>query len=74
VRCMTREEWLTSLIEKLRPTFERCGVQHIPRFRVSCGLPSRRAFGKGRRIVGECFPLRVQRRQDARNIRFPHGS
>ena len=52
---MTREEWLTRLALKLRPTFEQCGVQHIPRFRVSCGLPSGRAFSKGNRIVGECF-------------------
>jgi hypothetical protein len=52
---MTREEWLTNLAQKLRPIFEQCGVQYIPRIRISCGFPTGCAVGKGKRIVGECF-------------------
>ena len=42
-----RETWLKAFIERLRPLFP---VEHpIPKnIRITCGLPSRRAFAKHR--------------------------
>jgi hypothetical protein len=48
---MTREEYLTSAIDRLRPYFEDNGVVLPPTIRVSVGWPSRSI----RKVVGQCF-------------------
>jgi hypothetical protein len=51
---MNREEWLTSLAERLRPAFERRHLT-LPAYRVSCGFPSKSALGRKSRRIGECW-------------------
>jgi SprT-like family len=48
-----REAWLTALVQELRPLV--AGIGQLPRFRISCSLPSSRAFSARRRRVGECW-------------------
>ncbi len=51
----TRERWLQVATDSLRPYFGTADLQ-IPPARVSVGFPSRRAFVRRRRVVGECWP------------------
>lgn len=46
----TREEYLMTAVERLRPTFETAGYE-IPKYKVSCGFGSRNA----KRTLGECW-------------------
>lgn len=52
---MTREEWLTRLIDKLRPMLKAAGGDVPQDIRVSCGWPSRGAFSSKSRTIGECW-------------------
>jgi hypothetical protein len=51
-----REEWLTRLMNALRPSFEKIGRPIPERVRVTCGWPSTAGLGHVRRRVGECWP------------------
>jgi hypothetical protein len=57
---MNREQWLMRAVVKARPLFKRSGFEVPANIRVSCGLPSVRAFGK-RRAVGECWAAMATR-------------
>lgn len=49
----TREEWLHAAMIELRPLFKSKKVPK--RVRVSCGFPSKNAFGAKRRRIGEAW-------------------
>lgn len=50
----TREEWLAAATEQFRPLIGQFAT--VPaNVRVSCGLPSRGAFGAKKRTIGECW-------------------
>jgi len=51
---MTREDWLVSLATKLEVMFKQHGHK-LPSYRITCGLPTRRAFSKRCRAVGQCL-------------------
>lgn len=51
-----RERWLLDLTQQLAPDFAALGQPLPTRLRVSCSWPSRRAFGRTRRVIGECWP------------------
>lgn len=51
---LTREQWLTIAIEHLREHFKTCGYTIPEKVRVSCGLPSSRAFTT-KRAIGEAW-------------------
>jgi hypothetical protein len=54
---MTREEWLITLAEMMRPVFADLGYTLPEKLRVSVGWPSSKALaGKGgSRAIGQCF-------------------
>jgi len=54
-----RETWLKAFIEKIRRLFP---VEHaVPEnIRITCGLPSRRAFAK-HQVIGECWSHTMSR-------------
>lgn len=52
---MTREEWLETLIEKLRPHYAAVEVPIPEKVRVSFGWPSKNALGAKTRRMGECW-------------------
>ena len=52
---ITREEWLNQLTDEyLRPLFAKNGYTIPTNIRLSCSLPSSRAFAK-KKVVGECW-------------------
>lgn len=51
----TREQWLEGLRANLAPTFEHLGHPLPAKVRLSCGLPSKRAFSKTKRLIGQCW-------------------
>jgi hypothetical protein len=52
----TREQWLNAAVELFRPLFINHPQGDIPRnLRVSCRWPSKRAFAKTNRRIGECW-------------------
>ena len=52
---ITREEWLNQLTDEyLRPLFAKNGYIIPTNIRLSCSLPSSRAFAK-KKVVGECW-------------------
>jgi hypothetical protein len=53
---LSREEWLTRLLDAVRPVFESIGLPIPARVRVTCGWPSRAGLGRVRQRVGECWP------------------
>jgi hypothetical protein len=55
---LNREGWLTELAEALRPTFKAWGYT-IPKYRISCSFPSRRALSVNKRVLGQCFASAV---------------
>ena len=65
---MNREEWLSTLIEKLRPLYEAVGVPIPEKIRVSCGFPSRNALGGKSRRMAECWM--IESTEDAINQIF----
>ncbi len=55
---MTREEWLTSAVDVLRPVFREAGISIPAKVKVSCGWPSKKALASpvtGKRALGQCF-------------------
>jgi hypothetical protein len=48
-----REAWLRALVEAWRPTIAKIG--ELPRLRIACGFPSRRALARKRRTIGQCW-------------------
>ncbi len=55
-----REAWLTELALRIK---ERGLLEHYQPdpFKVTCGWPSKKALGKGSRVVGECFAPEVSK-------------
>lgn len=49
----SREAWLNIMMDKLRPVFTDRGYRLPEKIRVSCGFPSRNAFGKTP-TIGQC--------------------
>jgi len=52
---MLREQWLLTLIEKLRPVFEDKGATLPVKIRASCSFPSKLALANRNKRVGECW-------------------
>jgi hypothetical protein len=52
---VTREVWLTNLINQLRPMFEKAGYPLPDHVHVSMGFPSTRALSESKRRIGECW-------------------
>src|SRR5260370_1520400 len=48
-----REAWLAGLVEAWRPTIAKVG--ELPKLRIACGFPSKRARARNR-AIGECWP------------------
>lgn len=51
----TREQWLLAAVNKIRPIFKGVNYEIPTALRVSCGLPSTRAFGTRKRAIGEAW-------------------
>lgn len=51
---LNREDWLTRLVEDLRPWIQTVGYG-IPEVKISCGWPSTRALSTKRRRIAECW-------------------
>lgn len=51
----TREQWLMSALELCKPLFTETGSKVPDKIRVSCGFPSRNAFGARKQSIGECW-------------------
>ena len=55
MKIINREHWLTEFINLLSPIFSEHGYT-LPKFRVSCSLPSSRAAqGNKSQTIGECW-------------------
>lgn len=54
---MTREEWLIKASEELTRTVLK--NQKLPKYRVSCGFPHKKAFSVKQRALGECWGSEV---------------
>jgi len=52
---MTREEWLNTLTENLRPLFDAADATVPDRLRVSVGWPSARGLSPKKRTIGQCW-------------------
>lgn len=52
---MTREQWLQSAIDALRPAFDGVGKPLPPTVHVSIGFPSTNATSRRKTRVGECW-------------------
>lgn len=52
---MTREDWLMTMIEHLRPEFEAIAAPLPEKIRASCSWPSKSALANRRRRLGECW-------------------
>jgi hypothetical protein len=50
---VTREQWLSGLVEELRPVFQSIGHGLPDRIRVTCGFPSKAARSDKARRIGE---------------------
>jgi len=51
----TREQWLTELTDKLRPSFAAVDYPLPEKIRASCGFPSRGALAEKAKRVGEAW-------------------
>ena len=51
----TREAWLTALVARLRPAFDKVGAPVPAEVRISCGWPSKGATASRNRRIGECW-------------------
>lgn len=52
---VTREAWLVEGLKLLTPVFTENGFKVPTKVRVSCGFPSKNAFGARRQRIGECW-------------------
>lgn len=50
-----REQWLNEGVLALSPMFNRLNKKIPDKLRVSCGWPSKGAFGASRKTIGECW-------------------
>ncbi|HEY6324210.1 MAG TPA: transcription elongation protein SprT [Thermoanaerobaculia bacterium] len=57
----TREQWLQSAVDHLRPVFLAQGVAVPPAVHVSMGFPSTGALARRSRRIGECWPPEASR-------------
>lgn len=64
----TREEWLTALVNHMRPAFKKKGFPLPEHIRVGCGWPSSRALSTTRRTLGEYWHPDASRDQKAANV------
>jgi hypothetical protein len=55
----TREEWLQSAVDILRPEFAKLDAELPEKVYVSVGFPSTRATSKNRRRIGECWATKA---------------
>jgi hypothetical protein len=53
----TRERWLKQMAGHLKREFERQFYEVPGNIRISCGLPSSRAFGANRKTIGQCWNM-----------------
>lgn len=51
----TREQWLRSGVDRLRPLFAAHDATLPPLVHVSIGFPSRQALSRSKRIIGQCW-------------------
>jgi len=51
---MTREDWLVALAKQFEKTFKQNSAK-LPKYRITCGPPSRGAFAAHKRTIGQCF-------------------
>jgi hypothetical protein len=51
----TREAWLISCVDLLRPDFERVGTSVPDKIRASCGWPSKSGLAAKKRRIGEAW-------------------
>jgi len=56
---ITREEYLIECSKLLAPLFTKSSYEIPNNIRFTCGLPSRGAFGKNRRTIGQCWDSSV---------------
>lgn len=68
---ITREEWLNTAVEALRPLFAEAkdvflgdardpkNERNLPAVRVSVGWPSKGGLANGKRVIGQCWASRV---------------
>lgn len=49
---ITRERWLTNLAEALNTAIFNDGM---PKYRITCGFPSRGGLGKVKQVIGQCW-------------------
>ena len=54
----TREAWLISCVDLLRPDFERVGTSVPDKIRASCGWPSKSGLAAKKRRIGEAWSAR----------------
>ena len=53
---MNRETWLNQVTEQfIRPMFRDYGFEIPKNVRLTCGLPSRKAFGQRQKTIGQCW-------------------
>lgn len=52
---MTREEWLSKLINEFRPDFKRAGRPLPDKIRISVGWPFGKRVSGGQERIGECW-------------------
>ena len=51
---LSREDWLASVASGMESWFKPLGVK-IPKYRVSCGFPSKSALARKQKRIGECW-------------------
>lgn len=51
----TREEWLHEAARQFAALYDTAGHPLPSRLHISCGLPSRGAFSKTRKVLGQCW-------------------
>lgn len=54
---MNREEWLTRVVNELRPHFKSSGYKLPAKVRVSVGWPASGGLSTKRRVVGQCWAV-----------------
>ena len=52
---MTREQWLLKLAEGLEKTVFSDAAAELPKYRVTCGFPSKRGLAAKKRTIGQCW-------------------
>ena len=50
---LTREEWLQAAARRIEADWS--AFESMPRYRVTCGFPSKGARARTRRVIGQCY-------------------